>query len=177
MKICGIAIVGGNGSGKTTLGKALAKEIGYKHMDVEDYYFKPSDIPYSNSRTREEVKELLQLDMKKYKKFILSSVNCDYGNEINNYYNCVIYIHVPLDIRMNRVKQRSFEQFGNRILKGGDMYEQEQEFFQYVASRTLDKTNVWLQSITCPVIHIDGTESIESNIKRIKDMLSHLKYN
>ena len=35
----GIAIVGLNGSGKSTLGHALAKELGYFEIDVEDYYF------------------------------------------------------------------------------------------------------------------------------------------
>jgi len=35
----GIAIVGLNGSGKSTLGHALAKELSYYEIDVEDYYF------------------------------------------------------------------------------------------------------------------------------------------
>lgn len=35
----GIAIIGLNGSGKSTLGHALAKELGYYEIDVEDYYF------------------------------------------------------------------------------------------------------------------------------------------
>ena len=35
----GIALVGLNGSGKSTLGHALAKELGYFEIDVEDYYF------------------------------------------------------------------------------------------------------------------------------------------
>ena len=37
--INGIAIVGLNGSGKSTLTHALAKELWYWEMDVEDYYF------------------------------------------------------------------------------------------------------------------------------------------
>lgn len=171
MDICGIIIVGGNGSGKTTLGKQLADSIGYKYMDVEDYYFKSSEVPYTNPRTKEEVTKLMLLDIKKYKKFVLSSVNGDYGEEINGFYKYVIYIHVPLNIRINRVKQRSFDKFGNRILKGGDMYEQEQTFFQFVASRTLNKTDLWLQSLNCPIIHIDGTKPIASNIKIIKNKI------
>ena len=35
----GIAIVGLNGSGKSTIGHALAKELSYYEIDVEDYYF------------------------------------------------------------------------------------------------------------------------------------------
>ena len=169
----GIAIVGANGSGKTTLGKYLANLLGYTHMDVEDYYFKDSKIPYTNPRTREEVKELLFVDIKKQDQFILSSVNCDFGDDINAMYDCVIYIKVPLEIRLNRVKQRSVDKFGSRVLEGGDMYEQEQGFFRFVASRTMDKTDTWLQNIKCPIIYINGTEPIASNAKMITEKLQN----
>ena len=36
---CGICVCGLNGSGKTTLAGALAKELNFKHMDIEQYYF------------------------------------------------------------------------------------------------------------------------------------------
>ena len=168
----GIAIVGANGSGKTTLGKHLADLLGYKHMDVEDYYFKDSAIPYANPRTREEVQELLLADIKKQGQFILSAVNCDFGDDINAMYDCVIYINAPLEIRLNRVKQRSVNKFGSRVLEGGYMYEQEQNFFNFVVSRTMDKTDIWLQSIKCPVICIDGTEPIATNAKMIKENIT-----
>ena len=169
----GIAIVGANGSGKTTLGKHLADLLGYKHMDVEDYYFKDSIIPYANPRTREEVQELLLADIKKQGQFILSAVNCDFGDDINAMYDCVIYINAPLEIRLNRVKQRSVNKFGSHVLEGGYMYEQEQNFFNFVVSRTMDKTDIWLQSIKCPVICIDGTEPIGKNAKMIKENITN----
>lgn len=34
----------------------------------------------------------------------------------------------PKDIRLRRVKNRSFRMFGDRILPGGDLYKQEEEF-------------------------------------------------
>ena len=45
----GIAIVGLNGSGKSTLGHALANELSYYEIDVEDYYF-----PEQNSEQMKE---------------------------------------------------------------------------------------------------------------------------
>lgn len=168
----GIAIVGANGSGKTTLGKHLADLLGYKHMDAEEYSFKDSAIPYTNSRTKEEVLELLSADMKKYDRFILSAVNCDFGDDINAMYDCIIYIKAPLKIRLDRIKKRSANKFGRRVLKGGDLYEQEQKFYDFVSSRTMDKTDTWLQSMTCPVICVDGTEPIASNAKRLKENIA-----
>ncbi|MDO5327112.1 MAG: hypothetical protein Q4G00_10390 [Clostridia bacterium] len=41
----GIVICGLNGCGKSALARILARELGYLRMDVEDYYFRDSDIP------------------------------------------------------------------------------------------------------------------------------------
>lgn len=165
--LSGIAIVGANGSGKTTLGKKLSELLGYRHMDVEDYYFKESSVPYANPRTRGEVQELLLADINKHRRFILSSVNCDFGTTINSLFDCIVYITAPLDIRMGRIKNRAFEKFGPRVLDGGDMYEQEQKFFNYVASRTMDKTDAWIQTMNCPIIYVDGLKPILHNAELV----------
>lgn len=173
--ISGIAIVGGNGSGKTTLGKALAELLGYKHMDNEDYYFVDSTVPYAKSRTKEEVMELVLADMQKHPKFVWTSVNGDMGPEINALIDCIVYIQAPLDVRIERVKQRAVEKFGERVMEGGDMYEQEQKFFRFVADRSLDAVDAWTQSMNCPVIYVDGERPIAENLLKIKENLDKLQ--
>lgn len=166
----GIIICGGNGSGKTTLGRGLAKALNYKHMDIEDYYFLDSPIPYSKARTRDEVCDLILKDINKYENFIVSAVNGDMGEEINSKYDLAVFLSVPLDIRLKRVKQRAYDKFGERVLLGGDMYEQEQQFFDFVAVRNEEKLKnieAWLKTLSCPVIYLDGTTSITDNIKSI----------
>ena len=54
-----ILICGLNGSGKTTLGIKLANALGFYFLNDEDYYFLKSDIPFSKSRTDEEVREFI----------------------------------------------------------------------------------------------------------------------
>ena len=61
----GIIIMGLKGSGKSTVCQKLADLLCYRRMDVEDYYFFDSDIPYAKSRTHEEVKQLMLDDIKK----------------------------------------------------------------------------------------------------------------
>lgn len=80
----GIIICGANGSGKTTIGRELANALNYKHMDIEDYYFIESKIPYSKSRTRDEVQRLILKDIEKHNHFIITAVNGDMGQEIND---------------------------------------------------------------------------------------------
>ena len=102
---CGICVCGLNGSGKTTLAGALAKELNFKHMDIEQYYFISTYNPYSSSRTREEVERLLLEDIKKNPCFVFSAVNGNMTPEINENYTLVVYLDVPLDVRMKRIRQ------------------------------------------------------------------------
>lgn len=159
----GIVICGANGSGKTTLGRELAKSLCYKHMDIEDYCFIESEIPYTKQRTRDEVQQLILNDIKKYDRFVLSAVNGDMGEEINSMYCCAVYISAPLEIRIDRIKRRSYERFGERVCLGGDMYEQEQKFFDFAVSRSMEETEKWLKTLSCPVIYLDGTKSVSDN--------------
>lgn len=168
---CGIMICGANGSGKTTLGKALAAALGFKHMDIEDYYFLDSDVPYSCSRPRDEMLTLMLDDIEKYGRFVLTVVDGDFGDKITSLYKMAVYISAPLELRIERIKKRSFEKFGERMLKGGDMFEQENNFFEFAAARSMEKTEKWLKTLRCPVIYADGTKGIEDNVKTIVEEL------
>lgn len=164
-----IIVCGGNGAGKSTLGKQLAQQLGWKFMDIEDYYFpeKNADYDYATARTRDEVADLLVEDMQKYDDFVLASVKGNYGEAVTSMFNCAVFISVPKEIRMERVKKRSYQKFGDRMLQGGDLYEQEQSFFDMVERRSEKDVTDWLQSMNIPVIQVDGTQSIDSNVKRI----------
>lgn len=154
----GIIVFGANGSGKTTLGRELASILGLKHMDIEDYVFAKSDIPYTNEHSREECISLMLDDIKKYRKFVISAVTGDFGKEISQFYKLAVLISVPKEIRMERIKRREIERFGDRVLKGGDMYEQRQKFHDFVTSRPLERIERWAETLTCPILRIDGTK-------------------
>ena len=163
-----IIVCGGNGAGKSTLGKVLARELGYKFEDIESYYF-PKENPgydYSVSRTREEVAGLLFADMMKYTDFVLASVHGNYGKEIKELFDIAVYIEVPKEVREKRVYERSYKQFGERMLPGGDLYEDEKRFLDMVSQRPDDYAEKWLNGMNIPIIKIDGTQTIEKALKR-----------
>lgn len=164
-----IIICGGNGAGKSTFGKSLAEAMGYQFRDIEDYYFPKTDgnYLYAVTRTREEVGRLLLEDMRKYEHFILASVKGDYGIEVESQFNCAILLHVPKEIRMQRVKDRSFQKFGSRMLPGGDLYEKEKAFLEMVENRSETMAEDWLDATSLPVIRLDGTKSAAHNIEQV----------
>lgn len=160
----GIIICGANGSGKTTLGRELARILNYKCMDIEDYYFEKSDIPYTKMRSREECVRQLLSDICKYNFFVLSSVDGDYGGEIAEMYKLAVFLSAPVEVRMTRIEQRAYEQFGERVMPGGDMYEQQQRFMDFAHKRSLTHIDTWMKALKCPVIQLDGTKAIYENV-------------
>ena len=153
----GIIIMGLNGSGKSTICRQLADLLNYRPMDVEDHYFLDSDIPYTKSRTQEEVRQLMLQDINIYHNYVLSSVGCNWGSEIVSTYKLAILLYAPLEVRLERIKQREINRFGSRILEGGDMYESQKRFHNMVATRSPEDIKQQAYSLTSPVLEMDAT--------------------
>ncbi len=187
----GIAIFGLNGAGKSTLTHALAKELNYYEMDVEDYYFpeqkesrknalenaeivdtgNTEELPYSNSRSKAEVQEALLKDIKEHPDFIIAGVNMNWCEEILSRIEYAFWVKAPLEKRLERIQYREEKRFGKRALPGGDMYEQQKEFRKAVAGREEASLEECVQKLPCDVFILDGTLPVEYNIKKIKETI------
>ena len=165
----GIQICGLNGCGKSTLGKVLAEKIGFHFIDNENLYFSRTNTnePYTNAKSRIEVERLLMEEVSKHPDFVFAAVKGDYGKDIIQIYDYIVMMEVPKNIRARRVRNRSFQKFGDRMLMGGDLHSQEEAFFQMVDSRQDDYVETWLQTVNCPIIRVDGTKPIEDNVDYI----------
>lgn len=163
----GIIICGLNGSGKTTTGRLVAERLGIKRMDVEDYYFLNSEIPFTVSRTKDEVRELMWADIQKHKEYVLSSVGCDWGEQIEGSLALAVFLTAPKETRMARIDQRENVRFSDRVLEGGDMYEQQQRFRQFVAGRSEEPYRAKVMQLNCPVLELDSTQPLEEIVEKI----------
>lgn len=164
-----IIVCGCNGAGKSTLGPALAKALGCVFKDIEDYYFpdKTGGYAYGKPRTREQAAAALLADMKRHSDMVLAAVKGNYGNEAASQFTAAVFLHTPKEVRMHRVRDRSFQKFGERMLPGGDLYESENAFFSMVEKRTEEEISLWLSGLNIPVIHADGTKPAEENAANI----------
>ncbi len=189
----GIAIVGLNGSGKSTLGHALAKELSYYEIDVEDYYFPEQkesrraaldgvyggnldylgNMPYSVSRTKEEVEEGIAKDIAAHPRYILTGVTINWNEKILSTIRLVFWLKTGVDERVRRVKDREEKRWGDRVAKGGDMYEQQKSFRELVAGLTNEKVKDSVSKISCEVIELDGTLPVKKNVEIIKERLEN----
>ena len=169
----GILICGLNGTGKSTIGKLLASRIGYEFIDNEDLFFPKTDPSYefTSPRSKEEATRLLEDMITKNNRFVFSAVKGDYGDKLITSLECIIMIDVPKQIRSQRVRDRSYEKYGDRILAGGDLFEKESSWFSQTDSRPDDYVTSWLETMPCPIIRIDGTLPIEENVEYLVSVL------
>jgi adenylate kinase family enzyme len=167
----GILVCGLNGAGKTTLARELARLLGYKHMDSEDYWFHESDFTYSNPRTLDECVSLMLRDMKAHPGFVLSTVIGDYGEEIIGRFDLAVLLDVPREIRLKRVDRRNTDRFGERVSPGGDLYEKELAFYNKLAARPEDYVAQWAKTLTCPVLRVDGTRDVHEMAEEIAEYI------
>ena len=165
----GIIICGMNGSGKSTLSRALAEHLGWRYIDNEDLYFPKADPahPYAVERTQDEVECLLLEEVRRDDRFVFAAVRGNYGEAVLPHYKAAVLVEVPREIRLARVKARSFAKFGAWMQLGGDLYESEKRFYDLIAARPEDYATRWLDAVDIPVLRVDGTKSVGENIDMI----------
>jgi len=170
----GILVCGLNGAGKSTLGRALAERLGFAFIDNENLYFSRSaeTEPYTGQRSEAEVVQLLLAETELHPDFVFAAVKGNYCTEMIGRYDYTVLVEVPRELRLQRIRERSFRKFGRRMLPGGDLYEAEEDFFRFAASRPEEYVENWIRTLSCPVIRVDGRRPVEENLslilKRIK---------
>ncbi|MFA6948298.1 MAG: AAA family ATPase [Eubacteriales bacterium] len=165
----GIVIFGANGSGKTTLGHELAKALNFKHIDVENYYFDKSDIFYQHPHTKDDVIREMLADIKRHGAFVFSGVTGDYGDEIVSMFKLGIFLSAPVDLRMERIRNRAIEKHGERAMPGGDIYEDRERFIKFAQTRNLEVIDKWADTLTCPIIQIDSAKPISEIVSSVME--------
>lgn len=136
---------GGQGTDLTASPEGQETHLTYKYLRAK-------------ARSKEEVISLLEERIRDNKRFIFSAVKGDYGDRLAWSLDYIVLIELPADLRKQRLRERSLRLFGQRILPGGDLYEQENTWLSRVSSRPDDYVTKWIEQsgLSCPVIRVDG---------------------
>jgi adenylate kinase family enzyme len=168
-----IHILGASGSGTTTLGRALAAHLQYLHFDTDDYFWVPTDPPFTTQRERTARQQLLMDDLTAHDSWVVSGSLCGWGNVTIPLFELVVFLWIPPDVRMARLHRREQARFGTRIEPGGDMYEQSQAFLAWAASydeggldiRSKQLHEQWLGTLPCPIICFEGEYTVAAHVQ------------
>ena len=171
-----IHIYGASGSGTSTLGRKISEELGYKFMDTDDYFWVPTNPQYTTKRSREERLALMKKDIAENENVVISGSLVDWGDELIPMFTLVVRLVTDTETRIERLKNREKQRFGNRIMPGGDMYTHHMEFIQWaqeydtgsVDMRSKAKHDEWEKLLLCKQIVLDGGADLEENFKAVQ---------
>jgi adenylate kinase family enzyme len=172
-----IHIFGANGSGTTTLGVALAKKLNCVHYDSHKYV---RDL-YKKHKNYFVVYSLLDQDLRKSSKWILSGWLFNKADSYKRFYDLAVFLWVPKEIRLARLKQREVNFHGKGILaQDNPKYKSYKKFLDWTEkydtagveqlSRTLHEK--WMANLTCPILRLEGDYSMADNVKTVLDYLN-----
>lgn len=172
-----IHIMGASGAGTTTLGKALAARLPHVQLDSDDYYWEQkysikSDVAARLSR--------LQADLKRKEPWILSGALCGWGDPLRDTFDLVIFLWIPEEIRLGRLRAREYERYGDEGLPGGDKYEDVESFIAWAAqydagglevrSRMLHEE--WMAALSCDLLRLEEDLTVEERVEAVLHYMS-----
>jgi adenylate kinase family enzyme len=169
-----VHIFGAAGCGSSTLGRALAQRLGCQHVDADDVYWLATVPPYQTRRAAAERVRMLEEATRWARHWVLSGAIVGWGDALIQTFDIVIFLYVPAEVRLARLRAREQERFGPEIEPGGSMYEQHQAFLRSAAGydtgisgRTLETDANWLAQLNCSVMPMTGECSTYDQVDHI----------
>lgn len=170
-----INLLGASGTGKTTLGKALADELGYAHFDSDAYFHLPTDPPFQQQRDPDARTRMLLADLPDDGRWVLSGSVISWTPHPELAFDLIVFLYLPPDVRLERLRQRERERYGTRLDAGGDMHEDHQAFMTWssgydegkVALNNLKIHRDWLERQIVPVLELNQPMTTTEQIERI----------
>ncbi|NER60362.1 adenylate kinase [Pseudomonas sp. MAFF212428] len=176
-----IYITGASCAGVTTLGHALVPLLGLHQVDVDDFYWLPTNPPFSVKRPPEErvcmIEQALGDD-----DWVLSGSCNGWGEALIAKADLIVFVETPTAVRLERLAAREKGRFGDRIAPGGDMHDIHVAFRAWASEydnpafggRNRARHEVWISEQTVPLTRIDGTRSTDEMAADVVDALSRL---
>ena len=165
-----VHVTGGSGSGTTTFGRALAAELACAHFDSDNYFWLPTDPPYTTKRDPAERNAMLLADLVNAGSFVESGSLNSWSEEINALFYAVVFLWIPTGIRLARLRSRETRMLGRA----------DEEFMEWAAgydrpgnretrSRVLHEE--WLDRLPCPVLRLIGDLTTGERVARTMSWL------
>lgn len=173
-----IHLLGGSGSGTSSLGIKLAEKLEIPHFESDDFFWQESEIPFTVKRTVEDRIKILEKTMDQNESWVISGSASEWGDSLLERSTLIVLIECDKEVRLDRIRKREKERFGDRILPGNDMYKVHSDFLIWAAGYDTGDISMrskashlnWLEGAKCPVIEIKN-DLFEESLDRIMSSL------
>lgn len=177
-----IYLIGASCSGVSTLGAALSAQMGIPLLDVDDFYWMPTDPPFTTKRPPDDRVRLIQQRQSQTAGWVLSGSFMGWGDILIEHVEIIAFLYAPTAIRLQRLDSREAQRYGDRILPGGNMHEGHLAFRDWASryddssftGRNLAQHERWLKAQSAPVLRLDGTQKTEVLAETVTTTLERL---
>jgi len=167
-----IHIFGASGSGCTTLGAAIAARFGHTHLDVDHFFWMPTDPPFTTLREIPARCAMLAEALDAHPRWVLSGSLCVWGDIFIPRFELAVFLHIPHEVRMARIMARERERYADAIKPGGAMHRGYLEFIEWArkydtadeSMRSLALHEKWMTTLPCRCIRLEGGLTTEQRI-------------
>ncbi|MNI50270.1 hypothetical protein D3C73_1049210 [compost metagenome] len=100
---------------------------------------------------------------------------CGWGDGLRSYFDLVVFLWIPEELRLKRLRAREYERYGSAGLPGGSKHKDVEAFLEWaslydsagpeVRSRCLHEA--WMQELQCPVLRLEGDLSVEERVMAV----------
>lgn len=159
-----VYVMGASCSGVSTLGSVLAKRLGLPHINVDDFYWLPTDPPFSTKRSPQDRVRLIAQRQKEAEGWVLTGSFIGWGDALIESVDLIVFLWTPTAVRLQRLDAREAERHGGRIRLGGDMHEAHRAFREWASryddpsfnGRNQAQHERWLNDQSAPVLRLQG---------------------
>ncbi len=171
-----IHLFGASGSGVTTTGQAIAEQFNIPYFDSDDYFWVPSTPPYTVKRDPQERNAKLKEKLASCDAWVLGGSVFQWGADLLDNLDLLVFLWIPPEIRMERLKRREFMRYGEVIFKEPSRKKQYEKFLAWaadydtnsgIANRNLQAHEHWMNSVDYPLLRIMGDKTTTARIQLI----------
>lgn len=171
-----IILFGGSGSGTTTLATSLAKQLNWVHLDVDDFYWMKTTIPFQTKLPKEVRKKQLKAAFEAQEHVIVSGSLISWGDYWKSAFDLGVFLRLAPAIRMERLRMREIERYGKQLEKNSEIKKKSETFLAWAKQyddpsfegRSISYHKKWIASLACPCLEI---EEDLTNLERVKLVL------
>lgn len=165
-----IHLFGASGCGATTLGAALGARLGVPHLEADDYYWLPTDPPFTDKYPKEERWRRIRERLRGHDDWVLSGGSVyHWGEGMIPAFTLVVFLRLPAAERMARLRRREVERYGAALENDPAVREKSRLFLEWAAgydtgaegTRTLAQHREWIRQLHCPVLTLDTRASVD----------------
>jgi adenylate kinase family enzyme len=158
-------ITGASGSGTTTLARAVASAWSAPHAEVDDYFWLPTDPPYTHKRPEADRVPLMRQVFLPRESWVLSGSLVGWGDDVIAACDAVVLVTLEPVERLRRLEARE------QVRRGGEPHDEDawDAFIAWAAGyddptfdgRSRVMHEQWLASLRCPVLRLDSDRPVD----------------